>query len=117
MDFYVVLFSSRRRHTRCALVTGVQTWSLPISTFCTRGETLHRLALVNINSGDFEFIDIGAVVVLGVGDRGLKSFLDDARGFLGCESQDIQGIGHCYSWTGSGQSDEDRKSTRLNSSH
>src|SRR3546814_2592500 len=25
-------FSSRRRHTRCALVTGVQTCSLPIST-------------------------------------------------------------------------------------
>src|SRR3546814_9885012 len=27
-DFF---FSSRRRHTRCALVTGVQTWALPIS--------------------------------------------------------------------------------------
>src|SRR3546814_2039247 len=25
-------FSSRRRHTRCALVTGVQTCALPIST-------------------------------------------------------------------------------------
>src|SRR3546814_3047065 len=27
----LVLFSSRRRHTRCALVTGVQTCALPIS--------------------------------------------------------------------------------------
>src|SRR3546814_12218903 len=27
-----VFFSSRRRHTRCALVTGVQTCSLPISS-------------------------------------------------------------------------------------
>src|SRR3546814_10053134 len=27
-DFF---FSSRRRHTRCALVTGVQTYALPIS--------------------------------------------------------------------------------------
>src|SRR3546814_10071188 len=27
---YVVFFSSRRRHTRCALVTGVQTCALPI---------------------------------------------------------------------------------------
>src|SRR3546814_17667578 len=27
----MVLFSSRRRHTRCALVTGVQTCALPIS--------------------------------------------------------------------------------------
>src|SRR3546814_7680357 len=26
----MVFFSSRRRHTRCALVTGVQTWALPI---------------------------------------------------------------------------------------
>src|SRR3546814_21086368 len=29
---YVFFFSSRRRHTRCALVTGVQTCALPIST-------------------------------------------------------------------------------------
>src|SRR3546814_3652734 len=28
---YVLFFSSRRRHTRCALVTGVQTCALPIS--------------------------------------------------------------------------------------
>src|SRR3546814_1353726 len=28
---YFVFFSSRRRHTRCALVTGVQTCALPIS--------------------------------------------------------------------------------------
>src|SRR3546814_1412153 len=29
---HVFFFSSRRRHTRCALVTGVQTCALPIST-------------------------------------------------------------------------------------
>src|SRR3546814_8849449 len=28
-------FSSRRRHTRCALVTGVQTCALPISAFAS----------------------------------------------------------------------------------
>src|SRR3546814_13417938 len=28
-------FSSRSRHTRCALVTGVQTWSLPIYNLAT----------------------------------------------------------------------------------
>src|SRR3546814_6690897 len=34
LDFFVMLFffSSRRRHTRCALVTGVQTCALPISS-------------------------------------------------------------------------------------
>src|SRR3546814_6654035 len=30
------LFSSRRRHTRCALVTGVQTCALPICEQCVR---------------------------------------------------------------------------------
>src|SRR3546814_5692181 len=30
--FVCFFFSSRRRHTRCALVTGVQTCALPIST-------------------------------------------------------------------------------------
>src|SRR3546814_6832694 len=30
--FLVFFFSSRRRHTRCALVTGVQTCALPIFT-------------------------------------------------------------------------------------
>src|SRR3546814_17444790 len=29
-DYYIFFFSSRRRHTRCALGTGVQTCALPI---------------------------------------------------------------------------------------
>src|SRR3546814_10574790 len=33
MVVYLFFFSSRRRHTRCALVTGVQTCALPISLF------------------------------------------------------------------------------------
>src|SRR3546814_5197297 len=32
---YVFFFSSRRRHTRCALVTGVQTCALPIYPMIT----------------------------------------------------------------------------------
>src|SRR3546814_5862002 len=35
---YMFCFSSRRRHTRCALVTGVQTCALPISM--SRGQLL-----------------------------------------------------------------------------
>src|SRR3546814_5687719 len=31
--WYVFFFSSRRRHTRCALVTGVQTCALPICSW------------------------------------------------------------------------------------
>src|SRR3546814_3437666 len=30
LDWFCFFFSSRRRHTRCALVTGVQTCALPI---------------------------------------------------------------------------------------
>src|SRR3546814_6782088 len=30
LDYLLFFFSSRRRHTRCALVTGVQTCALPI---------------------------------------------------------------------------------------
>src|SRR3546814_12897494 len=35
--FLFFFFSSRRRHTRCALVTGVQTCALPISNHEPRG--------------------------------------------------------------------------------
>src|SRR3546814_10772733 len=42
------VFSSRRRHTRCALVTGVQTCALPISAvlFDARAD---GIALITIN--------------------------------------------------------------------
>src|SRR3546814_7775955 len=35
-----LFFSSRRRHTRCALVTGVQTCALPISTVIYAGKLI-----------------------------------------------------------------------------
>src|SRR3546814_8719127 len=49
VEFTFFFFSSRRRHTRCALVTGVQTCALPISAD---------------DEGDFEaailgFLDLG----------------------------------------------------------
>src|SRR3546814_5871009 len=39
-------FASRRRHTRCALVTGVQTCALPIFTFATTVAPIARQKLV-----------------------------------------------------------------------
>src|SRR3546814_5557067 len=52
--FLLFFFSSRRRHTRCALVTGVQTCALPIYStprsgsirpfFARRGRTVTRSA-------------------------------------------------------------------------
>src|SRR3546814_1502000 len=37
----ILLFSSRRRQTRCALVTGVQTCALPISLRCQYCDTAY----------------------------------------------------------------------------
>src|SRR3546814_16119622 len=41
---YIFFFSSRRRHTRCALVTGVQTCALPISGKRSAGRGVRRRA-------------------------------------------------------------------------
>src|SRR3546814_4004653 len=42
-DYCRFLFSSRRRHTRCALVTGVQTCALPISIdYVSDAETMGK---------------------------------------------------------------------------
>src|SRR3546814_2867036 len=42
MSSLFVFFSSRRRHTRCALVTGVQTCSLPILQTCPLTKNAQR---------------------------------------------------------------------------
>src|SRR3546814_5358095 len=43
---YFFFFSSRRRHTRCALVTGVQTCALPISILSGKPERIDAVAAV-----------------------------------------------------------------------
>src|SRR3546814_4996071 len=43
----VFLFSSRRRHTRCALVTGVQTCALPICLQWSRRPTTLEVAVLS----------------------------------------------------------------------
>src|SRR3546814_64714 len=62
-------FSSRRRHTRCALVTGVQTCALPISV---PGEQLRRGAVLRRFGGDglgavLAELEGGRVVAVGPG--------------------------------------------------
>src|SRR3546814_10767182 len=41
--YSIFFFSSRRRHTRCALVTGVQTCALPISLVQTTSDEIVAL--------------------------------------------------------------------------
>src|SRR3546814_4000657 len=46
---FLFFFSSRRRHTRCALVTGVQTCALPIWNLVGLKESLLQLVQVSTN--------------------------------------------------------------------
>ena len=48
-----------------------------------REKALQRRALLDIDAGDLQFVDVGAVVVLGIGDRRLESFLDEPAAFFG----------------------------------
>src|SRR3546814_8454597 len=56
-------FSSRRRHTRCALVTGVQTCALPISSGFTENArkmgALLAIANSSVSSGVLEAVAPG----------------------------------------------------------
>src|SRR3546814_5054314 len=98
-------FSSRRRHTRCALVTGVQTCALPIYAedireegFTDLGEVIRSLPQ-NFDGGQ----NPGAVNTsssLGSGANGNTT---------GGSGLNLRGLGPDASL--------DRKSTRLNSSH
>src|SRR3546814_1764959 len=45
-----VFFSSRRRHTRCALVTGVQTCALPIFAYFVRAQDARLGVLIEIDA-------------------------------------------------------------------
>src|SRR3546814_1818038 len=65
---FMFFFSSRRRHTRCALVTGVQTCALPIlvdaaRTALTRGQREVVLTGVDLASyGDDSGTSLAALV-------------------------------------------------------
>src|SRR3546814_6249776 len=56
-----VFFSSRRRHTRCALVTGVQTCALPI---CSR----YCAIMGVLPLGGLPLLGGGAALFIGKGD-------------------------------------------------
>src|SRR3546814_9036404 len=51
----IVFFSSRRRHTRCALVTGVQTCALPIYGVMNTDNI--SILGITIDYGPFSFVD------------------------------------------------------------
>src|SRR3546814_10265195 len=92
---YVFFFSSRRRHTRCALVTGVQTCALPIS-----GSMLPPWSWMPDQACPEQVEGSGMTKA---GGKGSNKMLFDLTGKVALVTGANTGI--------------DRKSTRLNSSH
>src|SRR3546814_1252279 len=88
--------SSRRLHTRCALVTGVQTCALPISRVYEEEVCVDETLEVRLN-------------------RAMQEALGVEYAHVGAANQAIIGFPDDGSWKSSAHLD--RKSTRLNSSH
>src|SRR5574343_509769 len=57
-------------------------------------ETLERGALLDVDGLDLQLVDVGAIVMLGVGNGGLQNLLDDHGSFFLREGQDVQGLVH-----------------------
>src|SRR3546814_4558779 len=122
-------FSSRRRHTRCALVTGVQTCALPISIFSestdlyfARQQVGERLRQATENLPDGVQPQIGPVTT------GLGEIVMYTVGYTNPDGKGAKKIAGQPGWQPDGSyltsegdrlTDEvqDRKSTRLNSRH
>src|SRR3546814_10244527 len=75
-------FSSRRRHTRCALVTGVQTCALPISDGPSPSQMDGRFSLILVNGAGTAPLAVEEVVDL-VEGRVSVDIADGRPGILG----------------------------------
>src|SRR3546814_7624185 len=109
-------FSSRRRHTRCALVTGVQTCALPISSHKLRAADLVARRLHEAGCRFAFGMPGGEVLTLvdaleAAGIRFVLAKHETAAGFM------AEGVWQCTGAPGILVATVDRKSTRLNSSH
>src|SRR3546814_4773792 len=99
----MLFFSSRRRHTRCALVTGVQTCALPISAFKGQVSDAQMTALLIVANQ----------YALNPWTKEIYAFPDKNNGIVPVVGVD----GWARIINSHQQFDGDRKSTRLNSSH
>src|SRR3546814_9300747 len=87
LDYLFFFFSSRRRHTRCALVTGVQTCALPIYG----DEKDHAVIELTHNWGQKESYSIGSGyghIAIGVPD--IYGLCDKQIGRASCRERVCQ---------------------------
>src|SRR3546814_3378303 len=113
MSFF---FSSRRRHTRCALVTGVQTCALPILVVFCAGTTGFNLTF------DARFVWMRQKRIQGSHFANLlqasqANQLVIERRLDPCMSEVFAWADIPRAHTKMMKNQQDRKSTRLNSSH
>src|SRR3546814_9193214 len=106
-DFFV---SSRRRHTRCALVTGVQTCALPIFLRFPGDEAGRHLQLRHIRPQDAQqvaLLDSPAVATVGPFVCHAAGNVDDATaGLTRMQLKEVGGAVGCHLDAGTGVSDE-----------
>src|SRR3546814_15276098 len=79
---FVFFFSSRRRHTRCALVTGVQTCALPIYMLAA-ADLAARAGATRFVTGGHSFggaIAVRAGMAMGDWTRGVLTFATQSAG-------------------------------------
>src|SRR3546814_6782598 len=114
MSILVFFFAGRRRHTRCALVTVVQTCALPISA---EPEPAARKAMESqffAALEDFRFLPAGRIQAGAGTDRNVTLFNCFVMGTI---PDDMGGIFEHLREVALTMQQGDRKSTRLNSSH
>src|SRR3546814_1859570 len=128
-------FSSRRRHTRCALVTGVQTCALPIYAECGEAIVRHKkIRKISFTGGPITARKILAACaeeikpsVMELGGKSASLVFPDCDLQAAAERAVFWTVG-CLSGQGCAlptrqlvhadvYDDLDRKSTRLNSNH
>src|SRR3546814_10729044 len=108
-------FSSRRRHTSCALVTGVQTCALPIYAAAGIDVPVHERHVGYVFQDARLFPHLSVRGNLRYARRGVGSAafaFDDVVALLGIGAL----LGRRTTNLSGGEAQRDRKSTRLNSS-
>src|SRR3546814_1061122 len=120
--FYLFFFSSRRRHTRCALVTGVQTWLFRSMAGMARiiladiiAYRLFPFARFGDHMDQAHIVHFFGAINFTAQYHAFSMNVTDATGENGIGAHAGEQAEEDFRQTEAGLSD--RKSTRLNSSH